>query len=97
MYSEEVIEFHGDLWTRKYVEMYMSNHIWAHSACETANSCGNCDGGNCHGCHPIWQVTIMSLPETEEHKKLCEIIGRPLSSYKRFNDELSAMEYFESA
>jgi len=96
MYDSDVIEFMGELWTRKGIEHYLSGHIYSHSAMETADSCGNCDGANCEDCEDIWEVFVMSLPE-EHNKELYEKIRRPVTSYRRFTNKEEAIEYFESA
>ena len=96
MYSDETIEWNGELWTRKHVEYYYSNHIYAHSAFETANSCGNCDGGECDGCTEVWEVNVMRLPENDDEKRLCDLIRRPICNWERFYNKEEAMEYFEN-
>lgn len=96
MQSVETIDWGGETWIRKYIETYLSGHIYAHSDMETADSCGNCDGGKCDGCHMVWEVTVMSLPRTKEQEELCNRIGRPLVAYVRFTDEASARAYFEN-
>lgn len=96
MYSDETIEWMGELWCRKWIDHYRSGHIYRHSTMETADSCGNCDGAKCEDCCEQWKVGIMRVPETETEMELCDFTGRPLVYFRVFNNEQEATEYFES-
>ena len=38
------------------MEKIMSNHVFRNSNHETADTCGNCDGGACESCKVLWLV-----------------------------------------
>jgi hypothetical protein len=73
---------------------YLSGHMYRGSAIETDSSCGNCDGGKCEGCVPVWEVADTSYYTIEEAQvaeaSLSNILIRPVDS--RITDELWASE-----
>lgn len=51
------------------VTKHMSGHMYRGSAHETDSDCGNCDGGRCEGCEPIWEACgrgFLSYEEAQE-------------------------------
>lgn len=48
------------------IESFMTQHIYRGSAMETADSCGNCDGGRCEDCVELWAVSECHLERGED-------------------------------
>ena len=57
-----------------YTSMSLSGHMYRNSAYETDNSCGNCDGARCDGCHKIYslynRVTDREIPLYVDDKQI---------------------------
>lgn len=76
------------------MSMYLDGHLHAHSAMETDDTCGNCDGGNCETCEPVYQVEVSMVVPAEVTGKYWD--EEMTVSWRRFENEKTALEHFET-
>lgn len=72
--------------------MSMSGHYRYHSAFETDDTCGNCDGGRCDNCRPIYEVIFeVLLPSTVTGEFFDEL--KPVV-HRYFEDQSEALCFY---
>ena len=73
--------------------MSMSGHLFNGSAMETDDTCGNCDGGKCDLCHPIYAVNLEILRPTEITGEYFDEL-KPIEC-RTFENEADALDHYE--
>lgn len=75
------------------IETYFSGHLYAHSAMETSDSCGNCDGSRCDTCKKMFSVTASILVPAEKTGNYHDEF-RPIA-WGRFYNQADAKDHFD--
>lgn len=80
----------------KSIESRKTGHIYSGSAFETADSCGNCDGGRCNFCREVFTVTEFGEPIFVPNAFGFDEQRENILAWKSFTDRQEALDYYES-